>query len=229
MEERTKSRVEVESDFESMSDKQLRSLSRKELIALATAKRELERRNLMRRCTKDPLYYLQNHTRAKDEQDKEHPYKPFPHYDYFEMLYAAWLAEPILLIEKSRTMMLTWFFAGLCLHHAMTNPASKVIFWGPDEDRALQPLDYAWTLWENQVPELQAAWPLDRPRKLQSHTWMELANDSVLVALRGKDPDRIRKEHPTIVFFDEAAIIERFEESYGVALAAVKNCPQFCW
>lgn len=33
-------------------------------------------------------------------------------------------------------MMLTWFFAGLCLHHAMTNPASKVIFWGPDEDRA---------------------------------------------------------------------------------------------
>lgn len=32
--------------------------------------------------------------------------------------------------------MLTWFFAGLCRHHAMTNPASKVIFWGPDEDRA---------------------------------------------------------------------------------------------
>ena len=40
------------------------------------------------------------------------------------------------------------------------------------------------------------------------------------VALPGKDPDRIRKDHPTIVFFDEAAIIERFEESYGVALTA---------
>jgi hypothetical protein len=101
---------------------------------------------------------------------KEHPHKPSPHCDYFEMLYAAWPAQPILLIEKSRTMMLTWFFAGLCLHHAMTNPASKVIFWGPDGDRALQPLNYAWTLWENQVPELQAAWPLDRPRKLQSCT-----------------------------------------------------------
>ena len=102
----------------------------------------------------------------------------------------------------------------------MTNQASKVIFWGPDEDRALQPLDYAWTLWENQVPELQQAWPLDRPRERQSYMRMELANDSVLVALPGKDPDRIRKDHPTIVFFDEAAIIERFEESYGVALAA---------
>ena len=119
----------------------LKSLSRKELIALATAKKELERRSLIRRCTSNPLYYLQNHTRTKDEQDKEHPYKSFPPYKYFEMLYAAWLAEPILLIEKSRTMMLTPFFAGLCLHHAMTNPASKVIFWGPDEDRALQPLN----------------------------------------------------------------------------------------
>lgn len=49
---------------------------------------------------------------------------------------------------------------------------------------------------------------------------MDLANDSMLVTLPGKDPDRIQKDHPTIVFFDEAAIIERFEESYGVALAA---------
>jgi hypothetical protein len=31
---------------------------------------------------------------------------------------------------------------------------------------------------------------------------------------------RLLPDHPTIVFFDEAAIIERFEESYGVALAA---------
>jgi hypothetical protein len=102
-------------------------------------------------------------------------------------------------------MMLTWFFAGLCLHHAMTNPASKVIFWGPDEDRALQPLDYAWTLWENQVQQLKEAWPLDRPRERQGYMRLELANDSALVALPGKDPDRIRKDHPTIVLFDETA------------------------
>jgi hypothetical protein len=94
-----------------------------------------------------------------------------------------------------------------------------VIFWGPDEDRALQPLDYAWTLWENQVQRLKEAWPLAPPRAAGVHE-EQLANDSVLVALPGKDPDRIRKGHPTIVFFDEAAIIERFEESYGIALDA---------
>jgi hypothetical protein len=75
-------------------------------------------------------------------------------------------------------------------------------------------------LWENQAQQLKEAWPLDRPRERQNYTRMELANDSVLVALPGKDPDRIRKDHPTIVFFDEAAIFERFEELYGVALAA---------
>jgi hypothetical protein len=49
---------------------------------------------------------------------------------------------------------------------------------------------------------------------------MELASNSVLVALPGKNPDRIQKDHPTIVFFDEACIIERFAKAYGVALAA---------
>jgi hypothetical protein len=34
------------------------------------------------------------------------------------------------------------------------------------------------------------------------------------------DPDRIREDQSTIVSFDQAAILERFEKSYGVALAA---------
>jgi hypothetical protein len=59
-------------------------------------------------------------------------------------------------------------------------------------------------LWENQVQQLKEAWPLDRPRERQGYMRLELANDSVLVALPGKDPDRIRKDHPTIVFFDES-------------------------
>ena len=197
------------------------NLSRGDLVARALAKKELERRQLIKRCSEDPIYWLTSGaTKTKDEQDQENPNKPFPKHQYFRDIHSAWIVEPILFIEKSRTMMLSWLFAGLCLHWAMTHKASKVIFWGPDEDRALQPLNYAWTLWENQTEQLKEAWPLDRPRERQSYTSMELANDSVLVALPGKDPDRIRKEHPTIVLFDEAAIIERFAESYGVALAA---------
>jgi len=161
-----------------------------------------------------------SYTRTLDEQDAVHPYKPFPDYPYFHYIYEAWKVESTLFIEKSRTMMLTWLFAGLCLHHTMNNRATRVIFWGPDEERALQPLNYARILWMSQVDALKDAWPLDRPMERQSYNQIELANDSSLVALPGKDPDRIRKEHPTIVLFDEAAIIERFAESYGVALAA---------
>ena len=113
-------------------------------MARSLAKKELERRRLIRWCTEDPIYWLTSGaTKTKDEQDPENPYKPFPDYPYFRDVYACWLAEPILFVEKSRTMMLTWLFAGLCLHYAMTHKATKVIFWGPDEDRALQPLEYS--------------------------------------------------------------------------------------
>ena len=169
---------------------------------------------------KSPLYWLMNMTKTLDEQDAVNPYKPFPDYTYFRQIYAAWLVESVLFIEKSRTMMLSWLFAGLCLHFAMKRRATRIIFGGPDEERALQPLNYARILWASQAEPLKDAWPLDRPMEHQSYNTLELGNDSSLVALPGKDPDRIRKEHPTVVLFDQAAIIERFSESYGVALAA---------
>jgi hypothetical protein len=60
-----------------------------------------------------------NETKPKDEQNKENPYNPFPDYRYFHDLRRAWEMEPILLIEESRTMMLTWLFAGFCLHYQL--------------------------------------------------------------------------------------------------------------
>jgi hypothetical protein len=80
----------------------------------------------------DQMYWLTKCTKTKDEQDLQNPYKPFPEYPYFYELRDAWESDSVLLIEKSRTMMLTWLFARLCLHYAMTHTATKVIFWGPD-------------------------------------------------------------------------------------------------
>jgi len=162
---------------------------------------------------------MQKHTKTKDEQDAEHPYKPFPMRAYFADIAAAWKAEPVLLIEKSRTLMATWFCAALCLHAEMTVPATTAIFMAQDEERSLIPLDYCWTLWEQQDEYLKQLWPIDRPRDKQAYNIMEFKNGSRGVALPGKNPDKIRGYHPTIVFFDEAADHEKFGEALDVALA----------
>ena len=54
----------------------------------------------------------------------------------------------------------------------------------------------------------------------QSYNCLELKNKSSSEALPGKNPDKIRAEHPDTVVFDEAALIEKFSEAFSVALAA---------
>lgn len=171
------------------------------------------------RALADPLWWMRHGTKTLDEQDHENPYKPFPNYECFDWLYQLWKREPILFIEKSRTMMQTWFFAALCLHWIMTHQPSCCIFWAQDEDRALKPLEYCWTLWDQMSPTLKNLWPLDRPRSQQAYNAIEFARAGRLLALPGKDPDKIRSEHPTIVMLDEAAFIEHGREALNVALA----------
>jgi hypothetical protein len=55
------------------------------------------------------LIWMQHHTRTRDDQDQSQSYKPFPKRDYLRALHKIWIAEPFLFIEKSRTMMCSWW------------------------------------------------------------------------------------------------------------------------
>jgi hypothetical protein len=81
-------------------------------------------------------------------------------------------------------------------------------------------LNYAWTLYEQQAPILKALYPLDRSRDRQSYKQLELKDGGLIVALPGKDPNKIRSEHPTIVVMDEACFIENGGEAFDIALAS---------
>lgn len=167
-----------------------------------------------------PLTWMLSHTKTKDEQDATNPYKPFPNRSYFHDLHAAWESEPILFVKKSRTMMATWVFTAFCLHYAMNRPATRVLFMAQDEERSLIPLDYCWTLWEQSADWLKDLWPIDRPRDKQAYNLMEFKNETACCALPGKDPDKIRGFHPSVIMFDEAADMEKFGEAFDIGLAA---------
>jgi hypothetical protein len=74
---------------------------------------------------------------------------------------------PFLFVEKSRTMMASWWAAAETLHYVMTHQPSKGIFWAQDEDRSIALLNYAWTLYDQQEPILKDIYPLSRPRARQ--------------------------------------------------------------
>lgn len=168
------------------------------------------------------LTWLRKWTRTWDEHDIQQPYKPFPDWQHFDVLHRLWMDESKLFVEKSRTVMATWFGAGECLHYVMTHQPASCIFWCPDQDRAEKCIKYCKVLYEQQDARLKAIYPLPRKKKNvddQAVYRFELGDGGWLQALPGKNPDKIRSEHPTLVFMDECCFNEQGAEAYDNALS----------
>lgn len=170
----------------------------------------------------DTFYWLRYCTKTKDEQDQRDPYKPFPDWPMFPHLFQMATHEPVWMIEKTRTVMLSWTVAAWSAHMAFNRPAVGVVFQSTDLARAVKVIKYVKELWRNSIDPLRDRWRLAKRLEDQPQDFLELAHGSWLKAIPG-DPDNIRSEHPTIVILDEAAHMEQGDASYDIALAT--RCP----
>lgn len=192
--------------------------------SLSESSKSLLRRELLLKCPEmeglwNSLYWMQNLTRSEDKQDPENPYKRFPKSKaYHDVLHKALLQESVLFVEKSRTMMTSWWGVGELTHFCQTNPPAEGIFVAQDEDRAVQCIDYARMLYDQQEPWLKEAYPLTRPLERQLFCTLEWAHGGHLLAITGQDPNKIRGYHPTIIMYDEAAFIDRFAEAFSAGV-----------
>ena len=100
------------------------------------------------------------------------------------------------------------------------HPPAKAIFWAQDQDRSLLLIDYAWTLWEQSIKAWRECFDVKRPRERQAVDTLEFKAGGKCLALPGKDPNKIRSEHPTILVMDEACFIEKGGEAHDVAVAS---------
>jgi hypothetical protein len=172
---------------------------------------------------------MQNYTRTRDDQAVERgdpdPYKPFPNRPYFRYLHELWMRERFLFVEKSRTMMLSWWGAAECLHFIMTRQPGKCIFWADVEDHALVTLDYCKVLYSEQPDWLKNLFPLRRALEKQPYNKLIFKHGGRLVALPGGNPSRIKSEHPTIVMMDEACAIKSGGPAFDEAVST--RVPRF--
>jgi hypothetical protein len=169
---------------------------------------------------RDPLTWLQQYTETHDphwrEAGAKTPFRPFPDKPYFRPVVEAFQAEPILFIEKSRDLMLSWLCVGLFTHACMTVPGIEVLVQSQKEAKAFELVDsYAKTLWERQRPELRQAYPLAKIK--QPAGQLHFANGSRIIGIPG-GADQIRSYHPWGLFQDEAAFMPEAGESYNHAV-----------
>lgn len=168
------------------------------------------------------MVWMRKWTKTQDEHDIANQYKPFPDFRCFDALHDLFLKEDKLFLKKSRTVMATWWGCGECLHYVMTHQPASCIFWCPDQDRAEVCIRYCKILCAQQDPELKRLYPLPRKKKTpedQAVYKFELAGGGWLEALPGKNPDKIRSQHPTIVFMDEAAFNPEGGAAYDNAVS----------
>lgn len=174
----------------------------------------------------EPLQWLQNYTRTRDSHWRERgahsPYRSFPDMPYFRSVMEYLQQEPIVFIEKSRNMMLSWLCVGYFTHVAMTNPGVEVLFQSQKEEKAFELVDYAKTLYELQRPELKEAFPLARKLKAMAASELLFANGSRIFGIPGGG-DQIRSYHPWGLLMDEAAFMTEAGECYDHAVSVCQK------
>lgn len=198
-----------------------RELERDEAVRVAR-----EEKARIEKMIADPLIWLQQHTKTKDshwrEAGADSPYRPFPDKPYFRPIVDTFQEEPVLFIEKSRDMMLSWLCVGLFTHAAMTIEGIEVLFQSQNEDKAFELVQYAKTLYSRQRPELQKAFPLARNLRYMADGELVFAHGSRIIGIPGGG-DQIRSYHPWGLFQDEAAFMPEAGEAYDNAVPVCKK------
>jgi hypothetical protein len=177
-------------------------------------------------ATSDPYLWLTEHTKTFNEhwqeEQRPNPYEPFPRLPYFKPLLDIFQNERIILIEKSRDMMISWACVGYLLWEAMRVPERGIVLQTLKEDKVEQLVDYAKCLYRWQPDWLKEYYPLAKPLERQGALELQFKNGAYVIGLPG-GADQVRSYHPWGYMNDESSFQPEAGECYNEALAAVKG------
>jgi hypothetical protein len=176
-------------------------------------------------CRRDPLYWLTNWTRTRDDHWREKgtpPYAKFPNKPYFPWLFEGLRNDRRLFIPKSRDMMISWAVMGYLTWTAQWYGPQHIIVQTQREDKAKDLVSgvdvpgYVRTLYEQQDDFLKVLHPTPRPPSEMAGLVFTWTNGSKIEGVPS-GAEQVRQYHPAIVFFDEAAYLADFRGSLGAA------------
>ena len=122
----------------------------------------------VKRASEDLLYFLEHMVWTLDEHDEVHPVKKIPmDKEYLRELADHFVKEKLLLVEKSRQMMVTWLMVACHLWDAQFHEGRRIFIQSKKEADANHLIDRAKFIYEN-YPEpyksvIHARFPARRP------------------------------------------------------------------
>jgi hypothetical protein len=181
----------------------------------------------VRYATASTYRWLTEYTKTNNphwkEQKRSSAYEPFPEWPFMPVVleYLERDDEKIKLIEKSRTMMVTWACMGYFTLQAMLVPEREIVCQTMTDEKVEQLIDYAKQLYTSQPSWLQAAFPCPKPVDKQPKNAFYVGSSVIFGIAGGKG--KIRSYHPWAYFNDETAFQPEAGECYDEALSACQK------
>lgn len=164
--------------------------------------------------------------KTKDEKDGG-KVKYLPSTQYLKALACHFVQEPLLLVPKSRQMLVSWLAVSYAVWHCSTSSNRLCLWQSKNED------DAAKMVYTKDDPEVARAsfvswhmpeWLFPRPRGSYGHLlW---PNKSQMRAIQ-QGPHVIRSESPSLIISDEMAFQEDAGDAYTAAKPAIDGGGQF--
>lgn len=175
-------------------------------------------------ATANAYTWVRNYTQTYNEhwikEGRPSPYEAFPDSPYFRPLFELFDSEPVIWLEKSRDLMVSWACVAYLTFNAMKTPHCGVLLQCQKEDKVIQLIDYAKCLYRRQPQWLQEAFPLTKHVDDQPARELHFAHGGYVYGIPG-GADQIRSYHPWGYLNDESSFQVDAGECYNEALAAV--------
>lgn len=166
--------------------------------------------------------FTQTYNEHWAEEGRPSPYEAFPTWPYVQALFRLLQIQRIILLEKSRDMLVSWICVAYLTWEAMRIPHRGVLLQTQKEDKAVQLVDYAKCLYRRQPQWLQDAFPLAKPIDKQPELEVHFAKGGYIIGIPG-GANQIRSYHPWAYLNDESSFQPEAGDSYNEALSAVKG------
>lgn len=159
---------------------------------------------------------------TRDEHDLYNPVKKFPDKDYLREICDLWYNEPLLLVPKSRQLMMTWLFASCYLWDTQFFEGRLNFFQSKKEEDADRVVKRAWHIYENQPSWIKDLFPAEYT---YCHIRFKNSNSEIWGVPQGED--QIRSNTASGILSDEMAFQDKAEGAYTGALPTIKGGGRF--
>lgn len=183
-------------------------------------------------CVADPKYFILNWVQTLDTHDPDHPIKGFPDKEYVKILIDIWHNTNLLLVPKSRQMMISWLFVALYLWDTMFHEGRLTFFQSKKEDDADDLIKRAKFMWDylpgflkryrkgDELIELRA-----NPQNRGLATFCKITFPDINSEIRGipQGGDVIRMHTASGILSDEMAFQPEASDAYTAAKPTISG------